>query len=462
MIMAKSKSPLGDARLVRPFTKLVDSMAKKLTPVLRQLGPGRKDEVSFGRLINNPKVTPGGLVRQYWLDTQADWGGKHLLVVEDGSKISFQLRKDRQVLGYVGQSDKVGGFEVHNSILLDADDLSCYGLGSAQICVTEDLPEEEKLRRRQERWKTPFADKDRYKWYSTAEEAVHNCPGAGAYTVVGDRESDIYDALARFQGRGWGFVIRSSADRRVQDEEGTSSLYRQIDSWGVSHVYHLDLAATKKRSRHTAKMSLKFGKASLVRPKSHPDKSLPEQLPVYVVEVREDTSTVVGKEEPIHWVLLTTHPVNSVEQALQIVRWYCERWNIEQTYRTIKLDGLDVEHSEVEQQHALENLTTLCLIAATQVMMLVRARGGSTQQGMDSAFSPSEVECIQGLNPTLEGKTQKQKNPHPKKSLAFAAWVIARLGGWPGYAKARPPGPITFVNGLVQFYAIARGFNLRE
>ncbi|MGL4962523.1 MAG: hypothetical protein ACRC67_14925, partial [Inquilinus sp.] len=33
----------------------------------------------------------------------------------------------------------------------------------------------------------------------------------------------------------------------------------------------------------------------------------------------------------------------------------------------------------------------------------------------------------------LEGKTQRQKNPHPKGSLAYAAWVCARLGGWTGY-----------------------------
>ena len=40
---------------------------------------------------------------------------------------------------------------------------------------------------------------------------------------------------------------------------------------------------------------------------------------------------------------------------------------------------------------------------------------------------------------TLEGKTERQKNPHPKGSLAYAAWVAARLGGWTGYYGK--PGP---------------------
>lgn len=436
-------------------------MFEKLTVTLRQLSSQRKEEVSFGRFINNARVTPTGLVKQYWMCNQTDWRGKHLLVVEDGSKISFQLGKKKKGLGYVGKSDKVGGFEVHNALLLDGGDLSCYGLGAAQVCKTERLPREEKARRRRERWKTPFADKDRYKWYSTALEAVGNCPGADRYTVVGDREADIYDAMARFQSHGWDFVIRCSADRRVAQEEGIPTLLKLVDSWESAHNYCLPLGAAKKRSAHEAKINLRFGPARLVRPKSHPDKALPAQIALYVVEAREDPSTVVGKEKPVHWVLLTSHEVQDVSQALQIVRWYCERWNIEQSYRTIKLEGLDVEHAEVQRCEALANLTVLSLIAATQVMQLLRARNGDCHQNMDCVFCPQEIECIEKINPTLEGSTPKQKNPHPPKSLAFAAWTIARLGGWSGYGKRRPPGPITFVNGLIQFYAILKGFNLR-
>ncbi|MGA8447201.1 MAG: hypothetical protein WB766_18710, partial [Roseiarcus sp.] len=40
----------------------------------------------------------------------------------------------------------------------------------------------------------------------------------------------------------------------------------------------------------------------------------------------------------------------------------------------------------------------------------------------------------------------KQKNPHPPGSLAFAAWVFARLGGWTGYYGK--PGPIVMLRGL--------------
>jgi len=462
VVMAKSKSSLGDVRLVQPFTELVNAMSEKMTPVLRRLGEGRKEEVSFGRLINNPKVTPVGLVKQYWLNNEVDWSGKHLLVIEDGSKMSFELRKDRPKLGYMGESEKIGGFAVHNAVIYDAQDLSCYGLGAAEAFVTERLDAEEKRLRRKDQWKTPFEEKDRYKWFSTAKQAIENCSGASAYTVVGDRESDIYDLFARLKKQGWGFVIRCCAmGRKVCSTEGSSTLCEVIDSWEVAHSYDLELSATRKRSKHTGRMHLKFGQVELLHPSSHPDKSLPEKISVSAIQVKEDTGTVPSGEEPVHWLLLTSHEVQSIEQAIQIVQWYCERWNIEQTYRTIKLQGLDVEHSEVHNQHALQNLSVLCLIAATVVMQLVRARTEQSKLSMECAFTPQEIECIEKLNPTLQGNTLKQKNPYTKGSMAFAAWVIARLGGWSGYARGRPPGPITMTNGLVRFYAIAVGFNLR-
>ncbi|MFV8282890.1 hypothetical protein ACNKXS_15380, partial [Christiangramia marina] len=48
-----------------------------------------------------------------------------------------------------------------------------------------------------------------------------------------------------------------------------------------------------------------------------------------VVEIRERPETVPPGEEPVHWILLTTHNVQDVEQALQIVAWYKQRWQIE-------------------------------------------------------------------------------------------------------------------------------------
>lgn len=127
----------------------------------------------------------------------------------------------------------------------------------------------------------------------------------------------------------------------------------------------------------------------------------------------------------------------------------------------MKSQAIDLEESLIADGDALERLAAAALIVATRVMQLVHGRGAAGQAFTAARlFSPTEISVLEALITRLEGKTQKQKNPHPVHTLARAAWCIARLGGWNGYAKERPPGPVTFSNGLKRFHAIAEGFAL--
>ncbi len=102
----------------------------------------------------------------------------------------------------------------------------------------------------------------------------------------------------------------------------------------------------------------------------------------------------------------------------------------------------------------------MACIAALSIMQLVQARDGNTKQTMERVFLEKEQLCILSLNTKLEGRTEKLKNPHPKDSLAYASWVIARLGGWSGYQSERPPGPLTMINGLIRFFDILVGYQI--
>ena len=62
------------------------------------------------------------------------------------------------------------------------------------------------------------------------------------------------------------------------------------------------------------------------------------------------------------------------------------------------------------------------------------------------------------LSNSLEGKTKRQKNTHSQGSLAFASWVIARLGGWTGYYGK--PRPKVMKRGLIDFHQIKYGTTL--
>lgn len=134
----------------------------------------------------------------------------------------------------------------------------------------------------------------------------------------------------------------------------------------------------------------------------------------------------------------------------------CVGWLVEQLFRTLKRQGLDIESSLVEGCEDLMKMACLATAAAVRVMQLVQAREGRPAADV---FGAPEIEVLKQLGPTLEGKTEKQKNPHPALSLAWAAWIIARLG-WKGYAKERKPGPITMSRGLQTFTSLCLGWRL--
>ncbi|MGH1437244.1 MAG: hypothetical protein ACRBG0_22580 [Lewinella sp.] len=118
--------------------------------------------------------------------------------------------------------------------------------------------------------------------------------------------------------------------------------------------------------------------------------------------------------------------------------------------------------AQVQNAHSVKNLTALCLISAVQVMQLVQAREQPQGLAIQDGFDEVDVSIIQGLNQKLEGNTDKLKNPHPPQSMAFASWVVARLGGWSGYASQRPPGPKTMWDGLQRLKIIAEGVQMLE
>jgi hypothetical protein len=172
-----------------------------------------------------------------------------------------------------------------------------------------------------------------------------------------------------------------------------------------------------------------------------------------LVDVRE----VAAPEgvEPLHWRLLTTHEVADAEKAWAIVGWYQARWTIEQLFRVTKSQGLQLEDSQLASADRLVKLTAAAIKAACIDIQLVQERDGTHQLPASTVFTEPEIKTLEALSPTLEGKTERQKNPHPARSLARASWVVARLGGWNCYYK--PPGPITFRRGMEQFHAIHRG-----
>lgn len=446
---------LPDARLVPVLDALSDRVCKRMTLVISALADLRKEVLQFGRFVRNKRVKPLDVFYPSMLKVDKASEGMHLLLIQDTSEVSFGFEPFQKGLGPVGGGQE-SGFFLHPVLAMCAETKLCTGLANVEIYQRpsyerEDAGHDPKVRHAM-RKKQAFESKSSYRWLSSVVVAKTNCPSAKGHTVVSDREGDIYEALVAYGQVGLGFIVRADVNRPLYGTEH-KKLWDQIKAWplGEGHHYEVCLPPTDKRSAHKALLGVRFGRVNLQRPENPRLKHLSKHLGVYVVEVLESPSTVLGREKPVHWILYTSHPVATFEQAVFVIGCYVERWSIEQVFRTLKSQGLNLEGNLAESYETLANLAVLGLLAAVKVMQLVSAREGNPQVPIHLAFDPFEVNLLERTNPTLEGTTQAQKNPHPKKTLAFAAWVIARMGGWKGYAKERPPGPIRMFNGLRRF-----------
>jgi hypothetical protein len=416
---------------------------------VRQLARDRAERVRYGRWLGNEKVTAEEIAQRCGERVAAQCEGRHILAIQDTSELNYQKHANRtRGLGTVGNGSDAGLF-VHPVLAVDAQSGECLGLVGAELWLRSEgkAPNYRDL---------PIEAKESNRWLIGALSARNRLHGAAHITVIADRESDIFEEWARLPNTHLDLLTRACRDRAVA---GGGCLFTRLDTLPVQACYTFDVSALPgKRAARRARMELRFGEVTIKRPKHCRDPEAPEEITLQAVDVRE-IGPSAGNDTPIHWRLLTTHKVKTVAQALQIVDWYAQRWHIEQLFRTMKRQGLDIEASQMETGAALLRLAALALQAAARCMQMVLARDGSSQPAT-AAFEPDEIPVLAALQTTLEGKTEKQKNPHPKTSLAWAAWIIARLGGWNGYKSEAPPGPITFFNGLRRFAALADGWTL--
>jgi hypothetical protein len=252
---------------------------------------------------------------------------------------------------------------------------------------------------------------------------------------------------------GTDLLIRAAQDRSLGDQ---GRLFARLDAVPEAGRVGLDLPAKPGRKARAAQVAIRFMTVDLARPKNGIVAGLPESVRMAAVDVREIDPP---PGEAVHWRLLTTHTVGDAAGAFAIVELYRRRWVIEQLFRTLKTQGFDIEGLLVEEEAPLRRLVMATLVAAITIQQLVHARDGT--QGPEplrpitDAFDPEDAPLLEAFCATLEGKTERQKNPHPKRSLAYAAWVCARLGGWTGYYGK--PGPLVMLNGWIDFQAAKRG-----
>lgn len=435
----------GDIRVAERAEWLIGRVAATGSLVLRKIGETRAGEMAAHRFLSSPHVSVDRIVETLAHRTAQQCAGRRILAVQDTSEINFAGREEkRRGFGPAGDG-KTPGFFIHPVIAVDIASEAVVGLVDATIWTRPQAPATARRAR-------PLEEKESARWLAACETAAARLSKACSVTMVADRESDIYGLFVHRPTR-LDLIVRAAQDRGLATGGRLFEALSGTQALGSRDVRVAPRGPGDKG--RTATVALRSAKVSIGRPKSGLVAGLPAEIELNLVEARE-IDPPPGKTALL-WRLLTTHAVDDLAQADEVVQLYRLRWRIEQTFRALKSDGLALEDSQVIDAERMFNLAAIGLAGAIRTSQLVDARDGSPRPAsdvVDDTFAPA----LELISQRLEGKTERQKNRHPPGSLAFVAWIAARLGGWNCYYK--PPGPKTMRDGWNQLAARLEGYAL--
>ena len=450
---------LPDTRLEKRAEKVLKDMLTFGKVVVNKFCTTHTDKIGAYRMFSNTSFDHNDLLQGVYRHCKEKQGPKHLLCLQDTTELNFnhhinRIGKEDKDIGPVTIND-MAGFFCHPMLVIDAEQKTPIGFSSIELW-NRSWDKKDKFER--DYGNLNISEKESFRWIKSVQKTKEVLSETPLLTIIGDRESDIYEELATVPDDRTHLLIRSSVNRRLLDSK--EKLFEVLASSEQRSTYDLMIKGNKKRKNRIAKMSLKYSKVKILRPKRKAKNEYPLYVEVWAIEARELKESVPEDEDPILWRLLTTHSIEKVEDAMKYLDWYSNRWFIEELFRIIKKKGFGIEDSQLETGAGLKKLVVMALQVALTTMTLKLSIKNKQEIDAEIVFTTDQIQFIKLLMIDLEGKTEKQKNPYKTNTLAWSAWGIARLSGWSGYSSHGPPGYITIKTGLDKFHDKFEGYRL--
>lgn len=448
----------GDQRLNRRLGTMIDSLGASPNLSIPAATDRRAEMEAAYRFFDNDKVTPQKILQPH-VDATLERIAQRdvVLLVQDTTELDL-TRPTQQVEGAGPMDSEVrrGAFW-HPLMAFDTCGLplgTVWQKAWARETIECSLTAAQKNQKRQ---KTPIEEKESLRWIEGIRagcKVAAACPNTKC-VCISDSESDVYEFFseqvsASDDRPSVELLIRAGQTRSTEtgnwfeDVRATPRLER--GSVDVS-ARKAKIAATRhkreqSRDARTAQVELRATTVTL-RPPKRFDRQLP---PVRVnVVLVEEVDPPKGCEA-IQWLLVTTLPINTLDDVRLIVRWYCLRWQIEIFFRTLK-SGCRVERRLFEKLPRSLNCVAVYSIVAWRVMYLCRLGRECPDLDCEVVFSPSEWKSVYSV-------VYRTKPPRQAPRLNDIIRLIATLGGYVDRKKTQP-GPQTLWTGLQRLHCFS-------
>lgn len=438
---------LGDKRLDTRAKIVLDALMKSPGESIPRCFQSWSETLACYRLFDNGRVTPEKLLSSHREATIKRMQTENIiLAINDTSSIDFTGKDSIEGLGSL-ETEFTKGLWIHPTIAVTPDRV-CLGLIKTDIWARNN-PIKHRSLKTAVRNNTPIEEKESYRWiqsYHTACDLATELPNAQVISMA-DRESDIMELLItaqerKQQGRSAELIIRSNHDRRLlkqkdQKEETPRTLRKALQQAPSVGETEFVLNSREGKPSRTVKQIIKAITVTL-NPKRIKGKIF-ESVTINAVMAEEINPP--ADEEKICWVILTTLPIDSLENTIKVIEYYLCRWEIEVFFKVLK-SGCEVEERNLRNADRLENMIAMFMLVAWRVMYVMKMGRECPQLSCTVIFEDMEWKSV--------FKVCNKKKPLPEKPPLLGEFIelIASLGGYLGRANDPPPGPKVIWKGM--------------
>lgn len=435
---------LGDKRLDWRLGDSARKLASRPSVSINQACDDWADTKATYRLFANEKTTAEKILSPHQTRTKERMGNHvRCLVLQDTSYLDYTHHPSKKGMGPIGTTKQtLNGMVMHSALVTTLDGLP-LGTLSQQIWSRG---EEYNQLKADERRKLPIEEKESYKWLVALSESVAHTPADTQLITVGDSEADIFELFNHARQLETDLLIRAGQNRSVCEPE-VGLLWSVLEKEPLAGHLGVHVSKRPKQPARDAKVSVRYMSLSL-KPPQHLRKAM-GPMPLYGLLVQEvDPPADV---EPLCWLLLTTVPVCTFDDAVERIEWYCRRWQIEILHKILK-SGCHIEDAQLDSDTRLKPMIALYTIIAWRLFWLTFLSRTEPDAPASTILADHELQALyhfchkqplpDSLNPTVHQATR---------------W-IAQLGGFLNRKGDGEPGVTVIWRGWQRLQDISDAF----
>jgi Transposase DNA-binding/Transposase Tn5 dimerisation domain len=440
-----AEAELGDTRRVLRLMRMVESLADHAERSIPQSFDSEAEVKAAYRFWENEAIGWREILAPHSRKTvRRAMDHPVVLVAQDTTEINLTTHPATAGLGYLASTHSRGVL-LHSCLAISPQGVP-LGIVDQQVWTRP----VEQLGQRHQRRKKATADKESQRWLNGVQACQTALAKHPRVIVIGDRESDIYELFAAARAPHVHLLVRVAHEKRRVEHPA-----RYLgDALATAPVLgQIEVAVPRKQNRPSrrARLNVRVMTLAIQAPHNRPGPAIPLQFLLV-----EEVDPPVG-EAPIHWLLATTLPVETLENATQCVQWYVFRWRIERFHFTLK-SGYQVEERQFEGVENVERALATFSIVAWRVLWLMLTAREQPDGPATIVLAPDEWRALYAAT-HRRGKLHAPLPLEPP-TLGAAVLMLGRLGGHLGRKRDRQPGVKTIWRGITRLHDITIGWRI--